>query len=251
MNLISTFTKTTKVCLLMLALSNLLVTTALAQSDTKAAGPSRDTLSSIIGGLPATVSGDFVISFESLAIGQKIFSVTLDQGMSGTATSSVPLNLLGTQATVHIRGARPDLEGDSNRAMIYDGECGGDASSCSGKNDGGHLYHPGKGNLLIISQNNDGSNPDDNYHGGQLYFDFSSFGPGKVTLGSLEVVNSRGEGAVIELYADGERLAHVAIPKSEDERMFDLIEIDVAGVDLMRVATRGQFALNDISFSIP
>ncbi len=222
---------------------------ALAQTK-EAPNPTEEALSSIIERLPTTAAGDFVIHFDGLPAGQKVFDVALDQGLSGTASGTIPLSILGT-SRVHIRGARRGLEGDSNRAMIYDGECGGNAETCSGQDDGGHLYHPAEGNLLIVSQNNDGSNPDDNYRGGQLYFDFGGFGSGSVTITSLELVNSVGEGAVIELYAEGERLREIAVPQSDDERVLSLIEVDTAGVDLMRVTARGQFALNDVSFTLP
>ncbi len=239
-------------CLLVLSASNLLGTTALAQTKPATSIPDKETLSSIIGGISATVAGDFIIHFDGLPPGQKVFEVALDQGMSGTSTStgSAPLSLLGSNS-IYIRGARFGHEGDSNRAMIYDGECGGGAGGCSGKNDGGHLFHPGEGNLLIVSQNNDGNNPDNNYEGGRLFFDFGGFGSGAVDVTSLEVINTVGKGAVIELYADGKRLKKLPIPQSDNEGALSLIEIGTVGVDLMRVTARGQFALNNIAFTTP
>lgn len=250
MNTTYTFGKVMLGSLLVLGVSGFFGTVGRAQTEARTSLPNKEALSSVIGGLPATVTGDFVIDFGGLPVGQQLFGVALGQGVNGTATGAAPLSLLGA-SKVYIRGARRGLEGDSNRAMLYDGECGGDAASCSGRDDGGHLYHPGAGNLLIVSQDNDGSNPDDNYRGGQLYVDFGGFGPGAVTVTSLEVVNTVGEGAVVELYADGERLAEIDIPQSEDESELSLVEIDTAGVDLMRVTARGQFAIDNVSFTTP
>lgn len=225
----------TRCAVLTFGASSLLSTVAIGQS-------------SIIKKLPTAVEARFAMHFDTLPAGQQISEVALNQGISGISTGTLPLELLGSSA-VRIHAQRRDKEGDSNRAMIYNGECEGDAESCSG-NDGDDLYQPGEGNLLIVSQDNDGSNPNDNHDGGQIDFDFSDFGPGAVTVTNIEVFDVSHDGAAVYLYADGELIKEVPIPRGDTGEL-RLVEIDTPGVDLMRVTVKDSFAVNDLLFTTP
>jgi hypothetical protein len=197
---------------------------------------------------PRAVEARFAMHFDRLTAGQQVSEVALNQGISGISTGILPLSLLGT-SSVRIHAQRLNKEGDSNRAMIYNGECEGTAESCSG-NDGDDLYQPGQGNLLIVSQDNDSSDPNDNHNGGHIDFDFSDFGLGAVTVKSIEVFDVSHKGAAVYLYADGELIKEVPIPRGDTGEL-SLVEIDTPGVDLMRVAAKDSFAVNDLLFETP
>jgi hypothetical protein len=203
---------------------------------------------SILKKLPGAVEARFAMHFDTLPAGQQVSEVALNRGVSGISTGALPLSLLGSSG-VRVHAQRRDKEGDSNRAMIYNGECEGSAESCSG-NDGDDLYQPGEGNLLIVSQDNDGSDPNDNHDGGHIEFDFSDFGPGAVTVTSIEVVDVSHNGAAAYLYADGELVKEVPIPRGETGEL-SVVEIDTPGVDLMRVTVEDSFAVNDLSLRTP
>ena len=198
--------------------------------------------------LPSAVAGSFVIHFDQLPAGQQVSNVSLDQGISGFSTGALPLSALGASG-VRVQAQRLDRDGDSNRAMIYNAECAGTAESCSG-NDGDDLFQPGEGNLLIVSQDNNGDDPNDNHDGGSIEFDFSEFGPGAVTVTSLEIIDVSHDGAAAYLYADGELIEEIPIPRGDTGEL-NVLEINTPGVDLMRVTVEDSFALNDLFFTTP
>ena len=88
--------------------------------------------------------------------------------------------------TVGVTGTRSDLP-DTNQAMIFDAACGGVAADCTG--DDSDLFQPQLGNVLIISEDGDSSDPDDADVGEQFTFDFSDFGVGEVTVLSIDVLD--------------------------------------------------------------
>ena len=129
-----------------------------------------------------------VINFESgLSAGDTIGTVSVGNGMSGAS--------LGT---VSIVGTNPDLGG--NAAMVFDASCGGqtvpvgdpgfDPLLCSGEDD--DLYIPGLGNTMIITEDGDASDPDDAGNRGSFWsINFSSWGPGTVTVDSERAERKR------------------------------------------------------------
>ncbi len=172
--------------------------------------------------------------------------VTVGQGVSSSGIGSV---LLGVDAgnVVYVNAQRRGREGDSNRAMPFDGECGGYSEGCSGND--GDRYNPGQGNLLIVSQDNNLDDPNDNHRDGHIDFDFSSFGPGAVTVTSLEVYDVSHNGATVTLYADGERIREIPIERgSTGERA--TIEVDTPGVDLVRITVEDSFAVDNLVFEV-
>lgn len=99
----------------------------------------------------------------------------------------VGLGIRGVDAgIVSVYGERVDLPG-VNQAMVFDAECGGAAASCSG--DDADLFQPQLGNVLIISESGDSSDPDDADVGERIDIDFSEWGTGSVTVRSLDVLD--------------------------------------------------------------
>jgi hypothetical protein len=193
-----------------------------------------------------SVQGTFTIDFNGLPVGQRVSQVAVGEGVSGSGIGAV---LLGTEGenVVRVNAQRRGREGDSNRAMTFDGECEGDPEGCSGNDD--DLYNPGQGNLLIVSQDNNPDDPNDNHRGGHIDFDFSDFGPGAVTVTSLEVFDVSHNGATITLYADGERIREIPVPRGgTGERT--TVEVDTPGVDFLRVTVRDSFAVDNLVFEV-
>lgn len=103
------------------------------------------------------------------------------------STLEAGVGISGADAgTVSVFGQRSDLPG-VNQAMIFDATCGGDAATCSG--DDSDLFQPQLGNVLIISESGDASDPDDADVGERIEFDFSAWGTGVVTVVSLDVLD--------------------------------------------------------------
>lgn len=198
-----------------------------------------------VGDILRSASGTFTVDFNGLSAGQQVSEVALGQGVSGSGIDAV---LLGAgEHVVRVAAQRRGRDGDSNRAMIFDGECGGTPEGCSGNDD--DLYEPGQGNLLIVSQDNNSDDPNDNHRGGHIDFDFSSFGPGAVSVMSIEVFDVSHNGATIALYADGERIKEIPVPRGgTGER--NTVEVDTPGVDLMRVTVRDSFAVDNLVFEV-
>lgn len=193
-----------------------------------------------------SADGSFTVDFSGLPVGQRVWEVALGQGVSGSGVATALLGI--NQAnTVHVRGQRTERPGDANRAMTFDGECGGVPEGCSGNDD--DLYAPGQGNLLIVSQDNNPADPNDNHEGGTLEFDFSNFGPGAVTVRSITVFDVSHQGATVTLYAEGERLEELAIPRGDTGEQ-TTVEIDTPGVDFMRVTVADSFAVDDLVFEV-
>lgn len=122
-------------------------------------------------------------------------------------------------------------------AMIFDSEhpTGGDRDLGTGD----------LGNVLIVSEDGDSSDPDDNAHGGELRFDFDS--PSSVhELTLLDIEESGGE---IRLYdGDGELIREVAIPRDCDGGR-QTLSIDTHGVSRMVVELAGSGAIDNVSFT--
>lgn len=188
----------------------------------------------------------FTLDFNTLPVGARVASLTLEQGITGTGISSAFLGLSG-ENVVHVSGQRRDREGDSNHAMTFDGECGGDASGCSGNDD--DLFEPGQGNLLIVSQDGDGSSPNDNHEGGHVDIDFSDFGSGRVSVTSVSVFDVSHSGATVALYADGEKLEEVPIPRGGTGEKAT-VDLNTSGVDFVRISVKDSFAVDDLSFTL-
>jgi hypothetical protein len=185
--------------------------------------------------VPAQASSMATINFEGLAEGAIISSVSSGNGISGDPFSG----------SVQVFGLNPTFP-STNAAMIFDGTCAGGCSG--GDND---LNFPALGNILIVSEDLDQSDPDDaDLPGAYFTFDYSGFGTGKVTVQSLVVgdVESIESDGNVRLYGGGSLLATVPIPVTGDGN-YTTLSIGISGVDFMRVNLKGSVAVDNIKVS--
>ena len=133
-------------------------------------------------------------------------------------------------------GDAPDSEND---AMIFDS-----ANPTGGDDD---LAFADRGNIIIISEDNDSDDPDDEAHGGTISFAFDD--PSEVV--SLNLLDIEEDSGTIDLFnADGDLLNSVAIPITGDNGAVE-VAIDTAGVSLMNVNLSGSGAVDDLCFIPP
>lgn len=209
------------------------------------------TLISIVAVLTASVaavtiasagSGSATIDFEGLAEGTIVSSLSSGNGISGDLVTG----------SVDVFGTRPGFAG--NQAMVFDSTCapGGTGADCSGGD--ADLLKPVLGNTLIISEDNDSTDPDDaDLVGANFEFDFAGFGNGVVTVDSLDVMDVEAvePGAKIEVYSGGpggtlEKT--VPIPTTGDNGLAN-VAVNATG-DFMRVTLNGSGAIDNIEVTV-
>ncbi len=133
---------------------------------------------------------------------------------------------------VRISSGNPD-----NPVMVFDSAnpTGGDAD----------LSVPGVGNILILSEDGDTSDPDDNLTGGTFTFEFA----GPTTVNGIDFIDAE-SGAEIRLYdEDGNLIGEIDVPAGSDNTLFTQA-INVAGVTRMDVELFGTGALTNVDFTI-
>lgn len=107
------------------------------------------------------------------------------------------------------------------------------------------LGTPGNGNLLILSEDGDASDPDDNRFGGTMVFEFS----GPATINSLDFID-QGSGTQIRLYDDdGNLMTQLNVPQGFDNTVITQA-INVAGVARMEVEFQGSGAVDNLDFTL-
>ncbi len=189
-----------------------------------------------------------IINFDSgLNPGDTPGTLSVGTGMSGAD--------LGTVSLV---GFNPDVAG--NAAMVFDATCGGqtvpigdpsfDPSLCSGGD--WDLYVPASGNVAIITEDGDASDPDDTDNANSTFtFDFSAWGPGAVTVASFSVCDiDFGQSGATATFFDtgGTVLAVIALPEVGDNVVAP-IAADIAGVATMVIDLNGSGAVDSIAIS--
>lgn len=183
------------------------------------------------------------LDFESIAPGSIVSSVTLD----------------GLPVAVH--GYNPAFPAD-NAAMIFDSAnpTGGDPDLGTpnqvfggpgigvGGEGGAYVNDVALGHLLIVSEDLDGSDPDDAaLVGVYMEFDFSAVGT--VTADAINIVDVDGEsaGAEVRMFnAGGTLLASVGLPETGDNGVAHLSLGGVSGVSRIRVLLNGSGAINGL-----
>lgn len=140
-------------------------------------------------------------------------------------------------------------QGDGgNGPMIFDATCNFQPNNCTGNDN--DLYQPGQGNILILSEDGDASDPDDERWGGLIEFDFSNFGDGQVTIGSLVVVDSEATSVVeIKLYRDGNLIAVENVNGAGDGQLETRFPTPIPDIDFMTVIMEDSGAIDDIGYS--
>ncbi len=135
-----------------------------------------------------------------------------------------------------------------NDPMIFDARCGGQPTNCTGGDN--DLYQPAQGNILILSEDGDSSDPDDERWGGYIEFDFSNFGDGLVTIGSMVIVDSEPDSIVlIKLYRDGNLIAQENLYGAGDGQIETRFPTPVPDIDFMTVSMEDSGAIDDIGYS--
>ncbi|MEP3846679.1 MAG: hypothetical protein ABJM43_15195, partial [Paracoccaceae bacterium] len=121
-----------------------------------------------------------------------------------------------------------------NDAMIFDGAnpTGGDTDlTASGDN------------VLIISEDNDSSDPDDNAGGGTIWFEFDT--PSFVS--SINVLDAEEGGRIRLLDENDQLIQEITIPGGVDGGI-QTIDIDVDGVARIDLTLNGSGAIDDLKF---
>lgn len=139
----------------------------------------------------------------------------------------------------------PKIDGVPHCQMIFDGTCSG---GCSGGDP--DLYFPGQGNILILTEDGDASDPDDEARGGTFWFDFSNLGPGAVSVRSIALLDiDEYDEAVVTLY-DGSMnvLDQTSLSGAGDGNKVDRFVSAVTGVVYMEVEIPGSGAIDDIAY---
>jgi hypothetical protein len=136
-----------------------------------------------------------VIDFEGMPEGAIVDSVYSGYGISGEPVSGA----------VYVYGYNPAPWITTNAAMIFDATCtpGGTPDDCSGEDY--DLFQPEWGNILIISEDLDSTDPDDgDLPESTLAFVYAEWGTGSVTVKSIgiqDIEEEEDENAKAFLYA--------------------------------------------------
>jgi len=182
-------------------------------------------------------SFDAVADFEAgLSAGDTVSTLSSGNGISGA-------NL----GTISVFGSATGVSG--NAAMIFDSRCGGSAASCTGEDP--DLFAPSYGNILIVSQDGDSTDPDDSAQlDSTLTFGFGSWGDaGLVTVNSLDLIDIETSAATIDFYDAADALiATVAIPSTSDGGT-ETIAINQTGVRRMVVNFRGSGGIDGLNIT--
>ncbi|MAU10194.1 MAG: hypothetical protein CL607_10260 [Anaerolineaceae bacterium] len=133
------------------------------------------------------------VNFEGLSEGQIVSILTMGAGYSATADFG----------PIGVQGVNPDLGG--NAAMIFDSNCVG---GCTG---GDTDLQSNTGNVLIVTENFNGADPNDNGEGGQLTLTFANGTVNTVTVEQLQVTDTEG-GGTVTLYNGPTILASMPMP---------------------------------------
>ena len=135
---------------------------------------------------------------------------------------------------INISSSRPG----TNPAMIFDSAnpTGGDVD----------LATSDQGNVLIISEDGDSSDPDDNARGGTLIFDFDR--PTDVAeVGLLDVESN--QTTQIRLYDSNGDLIKVITSTGRADNLQQAIDVSAEGVSRMEVQLQGSGAITNVTFS--
>ncbi len=174
------------------------------------------------------------------------------------STLDVGLGITGDdQGYVLVNGVNPKLAG--NQAMIFDATCDAqvapdgspppDPTLCSGGD--WDLFSPSFGNVLIISEDGDTSDPDDAVVTGALFvFNFTNWGTtGSVTVDSIDVIDIEGTevGAKVKLYPG---LQEIPIGNTGGDNQSKTVSIGFTGVESMEVLLNGSGAIDNIRISV-
>lgn len=194
-----------------------------------------------------------VIDFEGMPEGAIVDSVNSGYGISGEPVSGV----------VHVYGYSAEPLITTNAAMIFDATCkpGGTPADCSGSD--ADLFRPEWGNILIVSEDLDSTDPDDaDLPLTYMTFVYADWGPGSVTIETFNVQDieeDENENAQAYLYdcdirdtvncpVENYLTPSVDIPNTGNGN-YERIEVHRPGVVSMLVDLEGSGAIDNIEIS--
>jgi len=157
------------------------------------------------------------------------FDGTLD--LSGLSAGDIVQQQF-IESGVRVSSFNPD-----NQVMVFDSD--------NPTGDDADLGLTGVGNILILSEDGDSSDPDDNATGGTFVFEFI----GPATVNSLDFVD-QGTNTEIRLYdEDGNLISEIDVPAGADNTLITQA-INVAGVFRMEVTLEGGGAVTNLNYTI-
>ncbi len=149
--------------------------------------------------------------------------------------------------------------GSHNLAMIFDSSnpTGGDRDLGTpnesfggpGKGSGGGTNSVAQGKILIISEDGDGTDPDDEARGGTIRFDFTT----EVVMASIGILDiDADEGEEVRLFDAGDNLITTLgfIPVGNNGFQ-EVALLNTSGVARMDVVFTGSGAITDFSYNVP
>ncbi|MEM1384003.1 MAG: SdrD B-like domain-containing protein [Pseudomonadota bacterium] len=158
--------------------------------------------------------------------------VDFEFGQAGDIVSEIVLVNTGVTATVQ-GDASADPNGPDNDAMLFDATnpTGGDQD----------LFAPGQGNVLILTEDDDATDPDDAAAGGSATLTFSE----AVTVDSMVFIDANEGTSVTGIDANGAEIGTVVVASLEDG---ELAKVELAFDDVveLQIAFTGSGAIDDI-----
>lgn len=188
-----------------------------------------------VASLTTDMSCDVLIDFNGLEAGLIVESVSSGNGISGTAISG-SVSVYGENVS---NGAS-----DVNHAMIFDTDkpTGGDED----------LVVPGEDHqeVLIISEDLNGAEPDDNAPpGGVFTLDFSGFGPGYVDINSFVTIDNEEAGDWVAYGSGNVMIAQGDVLSIEDGTQ-QVVPVNAMGVARLVITFNGSGALDEFCLSV-
>ncbi|HEX2026649.1 MAG TPA: DUF11 domain-containing protein, partial [Nitriliruptorales bacterium] len=190
----------------------------------------------------------------SAATGATVLSALVHfEGLSGFVSEVSSGSGVGGDpiaGSIKVDGVNPSHPG-VNAAMIFDATCGGGGpGDCTGGDS--DLFKPQLGNVLIVSEDLDPSDPDDaDLEGSALHFDFSGFGPGLVNVVSLDLLDVEADepNAVIETSREGATQTSQEAGPTGDNQLVT-VPVNATDVDTLHVVLNGSGAIANIRLQV-
>ena len=169
--------------------------------------------------------------------------------------AGLPLNV-GTRVTDQFDslGFTVSTNDPNKPAMIFDSShpTGGDQDLGTpnaqyggpGQGSGGQSNDKPLGNVLIISEDNDANDPDDNYNGGVLIFDFDN----PVMIDEVGILDIDSSGNHIDLFDSSGALISSTTITEVGNNGVGRVALDALGVSKMEIHFTGSGAVTDIEF---
>jgi hypothetical protein len=187
-----------------------------------------------------------VIDFEGLAAGTVVNSLSNGSGISG---DPIP-------GSVGVYGDSANKDITTNAALIFDATCAGSVLTCSGGDP--DLYKPLLGNVMIMAENlidrrpADGrvDDPDDaDLRKAPFFLDFAGFGPGFVTIDSIDLMDIEPveAPATLKVYDGSTLVASIPVGPTGDN---GLVTVPVGATgDEFVITLEGSGAIDNIRLS--